>query len=209
MDTGICCESGRIELRINKIEGLVVVLVDIDQLRRVQQELRDARDFARSVIKGISLPLAVLDEKLKIRFTNEAFCGLTGSTDQLLEHRFFPDLAAALWGLEQPFQSRLNELRTGGDDHFGLECRIPGEQARVFQVDARTLQPDGERFLLLTFEDISAHKEIERLLKAEGERLANKVETQPRRNSTAVSTSCERSPEGCLRLRGREKASCS
>ncbi len=161
----------------HKIEGLVVVLVDIDQLRRVQQELRDARDFARSVIKGISLPLAVLDEKLKIRFTNEAFCGLTGSTDQLLEHRFFPDLAAALWGLEQPFQSRLNELRTGGDDHFGLECRIPGEQARVFQVDARTLQPDGERFLLLTFEDISAHKEIERLLKAEGERLANKVDS--------------------------------
>src|SRR5581483_3175625 len=37
------------------------------------------------------------------------------------------------------------------------------------------LQPDGEQYVLITIEDISSHKEVERLLKAEGERLASEV----------------------------------
>ena len=163
----------------NKIEGLVVVLVDIDQLRQIQQELRDARDFATSVIESIPLPLAVLDGELKIRSTNEAFCALAGSTGKQLEHRFFPDLAAALWGLEQPLQSQLTELRRGTNERssFQFEYRTHGEQSRVFLIRARTLHPEREPFLLLTFEDITVQKEVERLLKAEGERLADQVES--------------------------------
>ena len=62
----------------NKIDGVVVALVDIDQLRRTGQELRTARDFARSVIEGVPLPLAVIDFNLQIRATNDAFCELAG-----------------------------------------------------------------------------------------------------------------------------------
>ena len=48
----------------NKIEGLVLVLLDIDQLRRSEQELRTARDFANSVIQGVTMPLVVLEDRL-------------------------------------------------------------------------------------------------------------------------------------------------
>jgi two-component system, chemotaxis family, CheB/CheR fusion protein len=80
----------------NKIEGLVVALVDIDQLRRIQQELRTARDFSRSVIQGVPLPLAVVDSDLRIRATNQAFCTLTHLENGDLERRFLPALAGSL-----------------------------------------------------------------------------------------------------------------
>ena len=42
-------------------------------------------------------------------------------------------------------------------------------------VRGRPLQPDGKQFLLVTFEDITAHRKVERLLTAERERLASEV----------------------------------
>lgn len=163
----------------NKIEGLVVVLVDIDQLRRSQQELRDARDFASSIIECIPLPLAVVDLDFKIRSTNEAFCALAGSSNQQLEHRLLPDLAAVLWGMDQPLRSHLENLRRDKDlgRGFVFEHRTPGESSKVFCIRGRVLQPDSVQFLLVTFEDITVHKEVERLLKTERERLTSEVES--------------------------------
>lgn len=163
----------------NRIEGLVVVLVDIDQLRRGQQELRDARDFSRSIIECVPLPLVVLNSQFKIRSTNEAFCALSGFTSQDLEDRILPDLAALLWGAEQPLQYHLTELRNEKDSSKGFvfEHRTASENSKVFCIRGRILEPDGEQFLLVTFEDITAHKEVERLLTVEGKRLAIEVES--------------------------------
>ena len=61
----------------NKIEGLVVLLLDIDQLRRSQQQLVDARDFARSVVESVPVPIVVLNEDCTIRDSNTAFRDLT------------------------------------------------------------------------------------------------------------------------------------
>ncbi len=162
----------------NKIEGLVVVLVDIDQLRRTQQGLRDARDFADSVLESIPLPLVVVDSDFKIRSTNEAFCTLAGASSRALASRFLPDLAAVCWGMEQPLRSLLESLIHGKSaGSFEFEYKSPNGSSRCLLVRGRPLQPDGEPFLLITFEDMTAQKEVERLLKVEGQRLANEVES--------------------------------
>jgi two-component system, chemotaxis family, CheB/CheR fusion protein len=163
----------------NKIDGVVVVLVDIDQLRRSQQELRDARDFATSIIANIPVPLVVTNSDLRIRSANEAFCTLTGLGIEALERRSLPDLAGALWGAEQQLRSLLEEIRRHGPGGKGIEFEYKTSEsgARIFLVRARRLQPDGEQFLLVTFENITAHKDVESLLKAEGERLASQVES--------------------------------
>src|SRR5439155_16575284 len=56
----------------NKIDGLVVLLVDIDQLRSSQQELRIARDFANSVVQSVPVPVIVLETNCTIRTINKA-----------------------------------------------------------------------------------------------------------------------------------------
>ncbi len=161
----------------NKIDGLVVMLVDIDQVRRTQQELLEARDFARSIIEGIPLPLAVIDSEFRIRSTNEAFCALANSSAGTLERRSLPDLAARLWGMAEPLGSALRGLRDNAKQgrSFEIEHKTSGESPKVFLIRGRVLKSDGEQFLLVTFEDVTAHKEVERLLKVESERLANEV----------------------------------
>jgi two-component system CheB/CheR fusion protein len=163
----------------NKIDGLVVAMVDIDQLRRSQQELRDASDFASSIIECVPLPLVVVDADFRIRATNEAFCILAGLSNQSLENRSLPDLTAVLWGMEQELGSRLESMRADGGvgRSFEFEHRTTGESPKTFLIRGRVLQPDGKQFMLITLEDITAHKEVERLLKAEGARLASEVES--------------------------------
>lgn len=83
----------------NRIEGLVVVLVDIDQLRRSQMELRDARDFARYYIVNLNETGDLLT-----RLVNESVGG--GSRDQedsvmepALTDLTCPDCGGTLWEL--------------------------------------------------------------------------------------------------------------
>ena len=164
----------------NKIEGLVVALVDIDQLRRSQQELRSARDFSRSVIQGVPLPLVVVDSELKIRATNQAFCSLTRLSSVELDRRFLPALASTLWDLDVQFLEKLEKLRDthSAGENFELEQAIHGDPPRYFCIRGCVLQPDGEQYLLATIEDITAHKEAERVLKTEQQRLTSEVEVK-------------------------------
>jgi signal transduction histidine kinase len=163
----------------NKIEGLVVALLDIDQLRRIQQELRAARDFSRSVIQCVLLPLAVVDSELKIRATNEAFWSLTRVENGDLNRLFLPALTAALWGLDNQLRENLEKLRASHTigDSFEFEHATPADNTKVFCVRGCVLQPDDEQYFLITVEDISAHKKAEGLLKAEKQRLTAEVET--------------------------------
>jgi two-component system CheB/CheR fusion protein len=167
----------------NRIEGLVVVLLDVDQLRRSQQELRNARDFARSIIENIPLPLTVVDLNLRIRSVNDAFRKLAGSGREELEKRSFTDLAGAVWGMEEPLSTHLASLRASPETgrKFEFQHRVAGEPPRVFNVRGTVLTPDGETFLLVTIEDITAHEEMERRNSMERERLATEVESTARK----------------------------
>lgn len=163
----------------NRIEGVVVALVDIDQLRRSQKDLLEARDFARSIIDNIPVPLVVIDSDFRIRVSNEAFHLLAGSSGNSLERRSLLDLALVLWGLDQPLPSLLTRLHANSHEQtsFEFEHKTTHEIPKVFLIRGRALLPDGQQFLLLTFEDITSHKEVERLLEAESRQLACAVET--------------------------------
>ena len=166
----------------NKIEGVVAVLVDIDQLRRSQQELRGARDLARSVIESVPLPLAVVDLDFRISSVNDAFRTLAGIGKEDVDKRSLLDLAASLSGLEEPLRAQLEGLRASLDSgkDFAFEQKTAGEDSRVLDVRGTVLKPDGENLLLITIQDITAPKEAERLLALERERLAGEVASTAR-----------------------------
>jgi two-component system CheB/CheR fusion protein len=161
----------------NKIEGVVVVLVDIDQVRRSQQDLRGARDFARSVIECVPLPLVVVDHELRIRSANDAFRRLIGAFKDDLEGRSFTDLAGAHWALDEPLSSRLRALCASRNaaDEFDFEYRTSEPAPHIFNIVGRILKPDSEVFILITIENITPHREMERMLGLERERLRSEV----------------------------------
>jgi two-component system CheB/CheR fusion protein len=91
-------------------------------------------------------------------------------------------LAAAVWELEEPLTSQLEKLRASQDvgGHFDFEYMVPGDTPRVYTLHGSVLKPDGEMFLMVTVNDVTGHKELERLLKVERERLATEVASTTR-----------------------------
>lgn len=147
----------------NKIQGVVMVLVDIDDLRRSQQDLRVARDYACAVIECIKTPIVVVNLDLKIRTVNSAFRSLAGLPNNDLETRSFPELAAMLWGMED-IRPRLSKLATEQPEFGIFEYEhefMQGTQRRAFVIWARLVRTDGEQVILMTLEDVSAQKQAE------------------------------------------------
>ena len=73
-------EGRRYALRIypyrtgdNRIDGAVLVLLDIDELKRSQEEASEARDYAQAIVATVREPLLVLDGELRVVTANAAF----------------------------------------------------------------------------------------------------------------------------------------
>ena len=164
----------------NKIEGLVLVLLDIDQLRRSQQELRAARDFANSVIQGVTMPLVVLETDCTIRSANKAFLDLAHRKGRDLSGFSLPDLVLQLWGLED-FKNRLDDLlKAATGSLLEFEHKSTTSESRIVWIKGQVLPIDHCPVFLLTFDDITARREAEMLYITQHEKLQKEIETKNR-----------------------------
>ena len=159
----------------NKIEGLVVLLLDIDQLRRSQQYLVDARDFASSLVESVPVPIVVLNQDCSIRTHNKAFRQLTHLQAKELEGRSLPDLAGLLWDLHG-LGAKLDELlqRSMGSTLEFEHASYIGD-ARTLLITGRTLATDGNPVLLLMIEDITLRRQSENLVSRQKEALEGEI----------------------------------
>jgi two-component system CheB/CheR fusion protein len=57
----------------NKIDGAVVLLLDIDEIKRYQEEVREERDYAQAIVETVREPLIILDGDLRLVTANAAF----------------------------------------------------------------------------------------------------------------------------------------
>jgi len=159
----------------NKIEGLVVVLLDIDQLRRSQQYLMDARDFADSVVESVPMPIVVLSQDCTIRTHNTAFRQLTRMKAKELEGRSLPDVVDRLWGFDQ-MRQRLDELlKSPAGTTLEFEHESTTAQLQNLLVRARVLSTDGHRVLLMMMEDITIRRSAELLLSQQTKALVGEI----------------------------------
>jgi two-component system CheB/CheR fusion protein len=163
----------------NKIEGLVVVLLDIDQIRRSEEAMRQARDFSQKIIDTVPIPLVVLDGDLVIRDSNQAFRSLAGLRAVDVDRRPFLDLSALLWHLSG-LRPHFEELLSGDASKpsgFEIERESDSEDSHTFRVNAQSVLAGSARLILVTLEDVTGRKKIERVLQTERQRLAGQVET--------------------------------
>ena len=57
----------------NKIDGAVITLVEIDQMKRSLADLQNIFEFANTILDSAREPMVVLDEDLSVRKANRAF----------------------------------------------------------------------------------------------------------------------------------------
>ena len=163
----------------NKIEGLVVVLLDIDQLRNSQLRLIEANHFASTVVEGVPVPIIVANKDCTIRTANTAFRDLANMVPKELEGLSLNDLLEHLWGVEQ-LRERLLSL---GDGHGTLQFEHQSTKAdkRILLINAQILGTDGTRVFLLMIEDITLRREAERKEAVQKQELESAVELAARK----------------------------
>lgn len=158
----------------------MLVLVDIDQIRKSQQQLVEARDFAQGVVDSAQIPLAVLTQELRLKMANRALYALCGLPTEEVEKRLFHELAARLWNPESIRAPLDALLQPGSAPEFELEHEVGGPIGQIIQVNARRILADSEQVILLAVNDITVRKQAERLLHRDKERLEGQVKVTER-----------------------------
>ncbi|HEX5500089.1 MAG TPA: PAS domain S-box protein, partial [Thermomicrobiales bacterium] len=142
----------------NKVDGAVLVLLDIDRLKQTERAAVAARDYAQSIVETVPDPLLILNGDLRVDTANEAFYGTFRVSRADVEGRLIYDLGNGQW--RDPRLRRLLEdvlPRNSFFDNFEVSHDFEGLGRRTMLLNARTLADagDGAGRILLGIQDVT------------------------------------------------------
>jgi two-component system, chemotaxis family, CheB/CheR fusion protein len=162
----------------NRIEGAVMTLIDIDQIRRAQIKADVARDFAESIVESVQTPLLVLCSDLRVRVANRAFCESYSLRPAEIGTRYFYEINEGRWNLPQ-LRTALDRLPESRElaESLEIEQEFPGSGKRSLLIRVRGVQLDDENQILVAVEDITVHKQAEHILINEQKQLKRSLKS--------------------------------
>jgi two-component system CheB/CheR fusion protein len=151
----------------NTIDGAVLLLVDIDAIKR-------SRDYTAALVETVREPLVVLTADLHVRSANKAFYETFQVTAAETENRLFYELSHGQWNiptLRQALEDIL--LRNSRFEDLEVEQEFVGVGRKVLRLNAHQVaQPGGdESLILLAMEDNVARKQTQEQLERMNEDL--------------------------------------
>ncbi|HEV2390942.1 MAG TPA: chemotaxis protein CheB [Verrucomicrobiae bacterium] len=153
----------------NRIDGVVLMLLDIEALKKAEHEVRESRDYAQAVVESVS-PLLILKPGLQVLTANASFYRAFQVTPEQTLGRLVYELGNGQWNIPK-LRSLLEEI---------LPCdRVfrDYEVTREFDsIGRRTMLLSGRRvqqldLILLAIEDITARKEAEEIARRSKEAM--------------------------------------
>ncbi len=146
-----------------QIDGAVLVLIDIDDLKRSSQRLTSARDYAEGIVEAVVEPLIVLNLDLQVITANQAFYeSFQVPRIETEEHSIF-ELGNRQWDIPK-LRSLLLEIleRDATFKDFEVEHKFEQIGYKVMLLNARKIQAiDDTQTILLAIEDITEKKRLE------------------------------------------------
>ncbi|MEG4214908.1 chemotaxis protein CheB [Microcoleus sp. Pol14C6] len=147
----------------NLIDGVVMVLIDIDALKRSTKTLEAARNYAEAIVETVQTPLVVLDANFRVNKANRAFYKTFQiSSSEIAQYSLF-ELGNGQWNIPQ--------LRWILEDILVSDVQLQNfEWEHVFdQIGQKTMllnacklqQEDQALMILLSIEDITERKQLE------------------------------------------------
>ncbi|MDP9121833.1 MAG: ATP-binding protein, partial [Acidobacteriota bacterium] len=125
----------------SKIDGAVVLLFDVDALRRSAEEVARALGAVNAILRTLREPLLVLDSDLRVEVANQAYYDFFRTGPEETEGRRLHELGNGRWDLPA-LRSALGEVLFK-DASFGelrVEHDLPEIGRRVMVLGARRLQ---------------------------------------------------------------------
>ena len=152
----------------DKIEGSVVSLLDIDDIKRREQRTREAADYAEAIVGTVREPLLVLDGDLRVQSASASFYLTFKVKAEDIANRLLYELEDGRWnipGLRSLLEEILPQHETVED--YEVEHDFPGIGTRTMLLNARTLrQKEGKaQLILLAIEDVTERQRAAQALK--------------------------------------------
>ncbi len=162
----------------NHIEGAVLALVDVDTLKRRELELKEARDYAESILRTTPDPLLVLDAELRVETANEAFYNTFQiNPDEAIGRRVY-ELGNGQWNIPR-LRELLEEVLPEASVFHNFEVTHVFEEIglRNMLLNARTLADAGNKHILVGIRDVTERQRNEEALRAAQQQLTVQAET--------------------------------
>jgi two-component system, chemotaxis family, CheB/CheR fusion protein len=150
----------------NKIDGAVLLLVDIDDLKRTEREAKAARDYAEATIRTARDPLIVLRADLRVNTANEAFYKTFKTTPEQTEGCLIYDLGDQQWNIPK-VRMFLEDIlpRNSFFNDFEVTQDFPQIGRHTMLLNARRLVLDdgATPMILLAIEDVTERQRADTL----------------------------------------------
>ena len=83
----------RIQSKTGATQMILLAIEDITERKRLEDELRDASEYAQNIVSTVREPLVVLDGKLRVMSANRSFHSTFRVTPEMTENTFLYDLS--------------------------------------------------------------------------------------------------------------------
>jgi two-component system CheB/CheR fusion protein len=147
----------------DRIDGAVVSLIDIDELKRNAEQLQAKSDYAEAIVATVRQPLIVLDEELRVKTANQSFYEMFQVSPTQIERQLFFVLGNGQWNIPQ-LRELLEEVLPSNLElqDFEVEHEFENIGIKTMLLNARQLTVAEEgRLILLVFEDITQRQQFE------------------------------------------------
>ncbi|NQE35038.1 chemotaxis protein CheB [Microcoleus asticus] len=147
----------------NQIEGVVMVLIDIDALKRSAATIETARNYAETIVESVPTPLMVLDADLQVNTANRAlYETFQVSSSETAQDSWF-EFATGPWNSPE-LRELLEDILVNNVEvnNFEIEQNFGRLGQKTLLLNACKVEPeDRVSMILLSIEDITDRKQFE------------------------------------------------
>jgi two-component system CheB/CheR fusion protein len=143
----------------DRIDGVVLQMLDIDALKRSLDAAKAAREYAEAIVDTVRDPLVVLDPEMRVQRANRSFYQTFRTTAEETESRSFYSLGQGQWDIPK-VHALLDNILEEKNSLRGVEIEQDfGAGMRTAVITGRGFHQDGNsRLILMAIEDITERK---------------------------------------------------
>ena len=160
--------------QINHTKVIQCNIRDITERRRAERAVKEAREYAESIVSTIREPLLVLGTDLRVISANRSFYKMFKVAPEQTDRQFVYELGNRQWDIPR-LRELLEEIlgKNTAFEDFEVENEFPAIGRRTMLLNARKILGETNRteMILLAIEDISERRRMEKALQESKERF--------------------------------------
>ena len=168
----------------NRIDGVVITLIDINLLQRNTIALEASRNYATAIIETLHQPLIVLNNQMEVVTANHAFYTVFQANSHQTERESLFALNQRAWDTPK-LRSLLNEilLMDITVQDYEITQDFPQIGTRTMLLNACQIeQPNSGQMILIAIEDITERNYQKRQLTVQNQELSDAMITSEAAN---------------------------